>query len=426
MAIAKPKKFGQILLEHGWVTKDQLQRALQNQSVVGGRIGTCLLEMDALPEDLVMKALAEQTGSPAATVENLRNIPEEIHTLLPARVARRCRAVPFQIVGNQISIALLDVRNLQIQDELAFVTNKRLKVFVANEARIYEALEKYYGEECPQRFSHLIDRMNRARYLWDRPEEGRALTSTNQSNRMASEAAAAPKTITGTSSVASFTQAPKVAETAAPGAVAEVAVVAAATEPAEAPPVSRSPTLSIPLAPEERAALRGVPAPAPALTPRDVETQLLNPRDRDDVGKTLLSYLSQDFSRVLLFKAVKNNVVGWMGQGAGVQADTLGVYAVQFNQPSVFLNLKQGGQFFLGTLAPMPAHRDLARTWGGEVPKESLVLPIRIKDRVATFVYLDKGANGLSGIDIEALQRLAAKAAIAFELCIMRSKLKQA
>jgi hypothetical protein len=184
--------------------------------------------------------------------------------------------------------------------------------------------------------------------------------------------------------------------------------------------------MSIPLAPEERAALRGAPPAAPTLTPREVEIQLLNPKDRDDVGKTLLDYLVQDFSRVLLFKAVKDKVEGWMGRGTGVQADTLVAYSVPFSQPSVFLNFKQGGQFFLGTLAPMPAHRDLARTWGGEVPKESLVLPIRIKDRIATFVYLDNGENGLSGIDIEGLQRLAAKTAIAFELCIMRSKLKQA
>ncbi len=430
MAIAKPKKFGQILLEHGWVTKDQLQRALQNQSVVGGRIGTCLLEMDALPEDLVMKALSEQHGTPPATVENLRNIPEEIHKLLPARVARRCRAVPFQMVGTQVFIALLDVRNLQIQDELAFVTNKRLKVFVANEARIYEALEKYYGEECPQRFSHLIDRMNRARYLWDRPDEGRASTPASQSSRLASEAAATPRSITGTSSVASFTEPPKAAEPVAAepvtaAATAEPVTAAATAEPA-AVPTRQPPTLSIPLDPEERAALRGAPAAPPALTMRDVEIQLLNPKDRDDVGKTLLTYLNQDFSRVILFKAVKNNVEGWMGRGAGVQADTLAAYSVPFNQPSVFLNLKQSGQYFLGTLAPMPAHRDLARTWGGEVPGESLVLPVRIKDRVAIFVYVDNGANGLSGLDMEGWQRLAAKAAIAFELCIMRSKLKQA
>jgi type II secretion system (T2SS) protein E len=390
----RPKKFGQILLERGWITKDQLQRALQNQSVVGGRIGTCLLEMDALPEDLVMKALSEQHNVPAATVEDLRNVPEDVITLLPARVARRCRAVPFQISGTQVSIALLDVRNLQIQDELAFVTAKRLKIFVANEARVFEALEKYYGEECPQRFSHLIDRMNRARYLWDRADETRAPAAT-QSERHSTEAAAAGRY--GTQP---------------------------AVTPPPAPPSRRS-TLTIPLAPEERAALAGTSSPAP-VTSGDVELRLLNPKDRDDVGHGLLAYLGQAFNRALLFKAVKNNVEGWMGTGAGVELEALRNTSIPLNQPSVFLNLKQGSNFYLGPLAPLPAHRDLARAWGGELPKECLVLPVRIKDRMAMFIYLDKGAEGLAGVDVDSLHRLAAKVAIAFELCIMRSKLKQA
>lgn len=429
----RPKKFGQILLDHGWITKDQLQRALQNQSVVGGRVGTCLLEMDALPEDLVMKALSEQHGVPAATVEDLRNIPEEIHGLLPARVARRCRAIPFQIVGTQLSIALLDVRNLQIQDELAFVTAKRLKIFVANEARVFEALEKYYGEECPQRFSHLIDRMNRARYLWDRPEEAQAQPTT-QSGRHSVEGEAV-KRPTGTQPAVVAAPVAAAAPAAAPAVIPpppppqpspQAAVPAALPAPTPPEPPSRPATLSIPVAPEEHAAMRGAPvAPAP-LSPADVETRLLNPKDRDDVGATLIAYLKQDFSRVLLFKTVKSSVEGWMGSGDGLDLEALRGVSIAFTQPSVFLSLKQGSTYYRGPLAPLPAHRDLARSWGGQLPGECLVLPVRIKDRLAAFIYVDRGTASLGGADMEGLQRLTAKTAIAFELCIMRSKLKQA
>jgi hypothetical protein len=417
----RPKKFGQILLDHGWITKDQLQRALQNQSVVGGRVGTCLLEMDAIPEDLVMKALSEQHGVPAASVEDLRNIPEEIHSLLPARVARRCRAIPFQIVGTQLSIALLDVRNLQIQDELAFVTAKRLKIFVANEARVFEALEKYYGEECPQRFSHLIDRMNRARYLWDRPEEAQAQAPATQSGRHSVEGEAV-KRPTGTQAAVT------VAPAAEPPAPAPAPPPPKPAEPAPAAPAppSRPATLSIPVAPEEHAAMRGAPAAPPPLSPADVETRLLNPKDRDDVGATLIAYLRQDFTRVLLFKTVKANVEGWMGAADGLDLDALRGVSIAFAQPSVFLSLKQGSAYYRGPLAPLPAHRDLARSWGGQLPGECLVLPVRIKDRLAAFIYVDRGTASLAGADMEGLLRLAAKTAIAFELCIMRSKLKQA
>jgi hypothetical protein len=52
-------KLGQILVARGWITVQQLTRALKNQNVVGGRLGTCLLEMDALSEELLARGLAE-------------------------------------------------------------------------------------------------------------------------------------------------------------------------------------------------------------------------------------------------------------------------------------------------------------------------------------------------------------------------------
>ena len=63
---------------------------------------------------------------------------------------------------------MLDARNLACQDEIAFATGKRVRVHVANEIRIFEALEKYYDEECPSRFATLLDRLNRSRYLWEK------------------------------------------------------------------------------------------------------------------------------------------------------------------------------------------------------------------------------------------------------------------
>ena len=40
-------KLGQLLVARSWITVQQLTRALKNQNVAGGRLGTCLLEMDA-------------------------------------------------------------------------------------------------------------------------------------------------------------------------------------------------------------------------------------------------------------------------------------------------------------------------------------------------------------------------------------------
>jgi len=92
-------KLGQLLVARGWITLQQLTRALQNQSVTGGRLGTCLLESDSIGEAQLQRGLAEQFGVPAVEIDDLRGIPDEVLALIPKRLARRCRAIPFRVEG---------------------------------------------------------------------------------------------------------------------------------------------------------------------------------------------------------------------------------------------------------------------------------------------------------------------------------------
>ena len=427
----RSKKIGQILLERGWITPEQLQRALQNQAVVGGRIGTCLLEMDALSEDSLLRALSEQRGVPGASAEDLQNSPPEAYAQLPARVARRCRAVPFRVAGNQVFVALLDVDNLAIQDELGFVTAKRLKIHIANEARIHEALERGYGDPTPSRFQHLLERLNRARASGETREPAPAPAP-------AAAPAPAPKddllvwgpTAAALAEPASFratpadqapAPAPRAAAPAPSARPAEPAPVAAAAPPAAEPPPR---LLTIPLAPEERARL-GRPSGFKPMALAEVEARFLDPRDRDDVARTLVAYLAQTFSRVALLMVRHDTVSGWMGRGADLSEEQLRHFSVGLHQQSVFADLRQSRALFLGPLPSTPVHRDLARAWGGTLPRECLLLPVRLRGRLVTVVYADRAEAGLETIDTEALEALAIKTAAAFELCILRSKQPQ-
>src|ERR1700753_2588588 len=159
-------KLGQLLVARSWITVQQLTRALQNQNAVAGRLGTCLLEMEVVGEDLLVRSLSEQQGVPAAGIEELRGIPDEVLRLIPETLARRCRAITLRVAGGRRDVAMQDPPNLVCQDEIAFACGKRVKVHVLHELRIYEALQRYYREDTPSRYSLLLDRLNRARYLW--------------------------------------------------------------------------------------------------------------------------------------------------------------------------------------------------------------------------------------------------------------------
>ena len=158
------QSLGTLLLQNGWITKQQLGLAISKQREIGGRLGSCLLEMGAISEDLLDRTLAQQQGVPIATAEELGDIPRELVRMLPARIAIRYQAVPFRLSGPRVEIAMLEVDNLWLQDELSFIIGRRLKVHIASEVRLVSALAKYYDAPLTERFAKLEELLDQRRF----------------------------------------------------------------------------------------------------------------------------------------------------------------------------------------------------------------------------------------------------------------------
>ena len=124
--------------------------------------------------------------------------------------------------------------------------------------------------------------------------------------------------------------------------------------------------------------------------------------DLDQVGEVLLGFLGRTYRRAALFHVTRDRVAGWRIHGTGIDRDAFAKFSVGFDQPSLFLNLREGSGVYLGPLPPMPAHRELARSWGGDLPRDCVMLPVRMKDRVVAMIY----ADGAKKVDLVLLQRL--------------------
>lgn len=393
------QRLGQQLVERGWITGEQLIRAIQSQRAVGGRIGTCLLEMDVLSEDRLLDALAEQLRVPSVRIDQLRGITPDVLSLVPSKVAVRCQAVPFAADAHEVKVATLNVHNLAHLDEIASVAGRRVRPYIANEARIFEALEKYYGVECPRRYGHLLDRLNRSRYMWDE----------------------SAKVLLGEASGEVW-------------GVAETPILSPDAAFATGPSERGSATSEASEATARKAngngrrARSAVSAEAPeqvrTLTLKEVERRLSVDVDLPSIGLTLLRFLAQSFERCALFKVQQDRVVGWLGHGAGFDRQRFERLEIDLDEPSIFLGLASGTRLHRGPLAPLPAHRRLAKCWGDAPPADCVVLPVRLRDRLVCALYGDRGGRSLDGLRIEQLERLGQRAATAFELCILRRKVR--
>lgn len=413
------QSLGALLLQNGWITKQQLGLAISKQRELGGRLGSCLLEMGAISEDLLDRTLAQQQGVPIATAEDLSAVPDELIQLLPARIANRYQAVPFRLSGARVEIAMLEVDNLWLQDELSFIIGKRLKVYIANEARLVSALAKYYEAPLPERFAKL------KRMLVQKQQRPPESTSGGHPNSRLIHSA---ELSTHASLVVPITRHRQTPNEIEP----EVDTSQdSSTEP--------SPQ-SIPLSDQDLATLGTEAAPeeaggsvSPFLYARDhssdgiveiddVEGRLAAAGHPDEVGQILVDYLAQFFVRVLIFQVRQGSVLGWLGRGPGLDRERLENYSVSFEEPSIFLNLREGGSFFIGKLPEMPPHLELAACWSKDLTDECAVFPVRIQGHLACLVYGDRGPLGLQALDLELIRRLTTVASQAFERCIRQQK----
>lgn len=384
------KRLGQFLVELGWISTDDLARALQSQEILGGSLGTCLLELEVITEERLLKALSHQVGADAPRTQDLRNIPPEVYQLIPAKLAVRCAGIAFRMLGDQIHVAMSDAHNLAYQDEIAFATGKDVRPYVAHEARIYEALERYYSHKCPRRYRDLLNVLNGARDPRSSPPSQWSTlpTAPSAENR-------APRDREMDQSEA--------------GLKAEVADYAGDPAGDDSGPIYYDATQS----------------QAP-LTFDELKTRLDEAQDSNEVGRHVLQYLAPTLKSVALFMIRRQEILGWMGLGDGLDQQRLRQFRIDFRQPSVFLNLRQGGLFYTGPLPSMVAHKHLARCWGGKLPRHCLVLPVRVHQRLVSVLICDPGRGGLNAVNLDDLQLLAARAADALGHCILRNKQRPA
>lgn len=390
-----------MLISSGLVTSSALAEAEARQAAAGGHLDTVLLELGLVDEGKLLDLVGSISGFPVATADDLRRISDETLALVPAKLARRARAVPFASTPTTVSVALLDPRNLAVHDELGFVSGRRVTVHVALEARIAEALEKYYDEPMPARFGSLVDRMNRARFMWRHD----ATPGSIEARATEPRAAATPHERASHSS-------PPLRPTTPPTphpSPTPAAAIASWNPPPLPLPQTRS----------------GAGSHTAELDLQAFEARLAVLGDREQIGNYVLAFLRRVFPRVLLFVVRRDTITGWLGSGSGVDMTALDTFELPLDQPSLFASLAKEGNFHVGPLPPLPAHRQLAALWGGQLPRRCLLLPVRIKERLVTVIYCEID-DSTPPVDVYALQRLAAATSQAFEFCIVRRKMDQA
>lgn len=145
-------RLGEFLVRSGFITRQQLRQALEQQAVFGGRLGTNLVRLGAISEDKLALALSQLLQVPCVSREKLQQIPASVLDLVDREVAGKYLVLPFATQGQRLSLATGGVHNLRALDELAFITGRVVKPFVVPEILLLRALKHHYGISRQGRF----------------------------------------------------------------------------------------------------------------------------------------------------------------------------------------------------------------------------------------------------------------------------------
>ncbi len=148
-------KLGTLLLRNAAIGLSQLEGALRNQVLYGGRLGTNLVELGFIDLELLSSYLAELSGYPMATPSLLDEADPELLEKLGSDQAHRQRAIPLGYLGEDkdtIAVAMVDPTDAEALDQLARQLGAKVTPYVVPELRALYYLERLFGTPRRARF----------------------------------------------------------------------------------------------------------------------------------------------------------------------------------------------------------------------------------------------------------------------------------
>jgi type IV pilus assembly protein PilB len=146
MAKRKPKQLGQILIEQGLLTKEQLEAALAEHRNTPKALGRVLIDKGFIKEQDLVRALSEQVGLEFVDLSDFQIDPVAT-SLLPETLARRYRALPIGERDGKLLVAMSDPANVYALDDIRAITSRDVQPVVATASDVEQAISKYASME---------------------------------------------------------------------------------------------------------------------------------------------------------------------------------------------------------------------------------------------------------------------------------------
>ena len=408
---------GKLILQDGAISQAQLDEAIQNQVVFGGRLGTSLVELGYIDVGQLGGYLAKMHGVPTVDYKEIKACSKGVINTLGEKMATKHQCVPLSADKSSLDLLMMNPTDLAAIDEISFATSKRIKPHVASEMVIMSLLEKYYEIARPMRF------ISFASNILEEPAmvvTGAGIQDTASLPEVKDEREAIDFSKYASDQTKEEEDLKTPIEITAEDAEKEILDINELIHEAPAEEIIEAAELVEEL--EEEEELELLEELPELLNLEEARQRLLEVDDRDELSRIILSFAHSYFKRSALFITRLGKVVGWYGMGDGINATMIKSVMLPLDEPSIFKSVFDSQAFFLGAV-PETKYNDLfLNAIGGEKPQSAFLIPILFKGQVVNILYGDNGDGQPAPFDISDLLILAPKVPLAFEQLILKKK----
>jgi type IV pilus assembly protein PilB len=135
------RKLGELLIETGLISAENLGKALTLQKDSNKRLGQVLVGMNLISEEEIAFGLAMQLRIPYIDLSNFE-IDRKVIESIPEEVARKFCCIPLSLKNNILDVAMSDPLDLNMLKDLQFITGYTIQPAISTTSQILETIQK--------------------------------------------------------------------------------------------------------------------------------------------------------------------------------------------------------------------------------------------------------------------------------------------
>lgn len=162
------KKIGEVLVQMGLVTNEQIYNALLESKKTQLPLGTILVQQGVITLNELKTALTAQQGYEAVTPEQLK-VPESVLSMLPEDFIKLNKVIPISYDDNVLVVGMVNPNDKKVINDIIFLTRLKPSILIITHYEFAMCMQTFFNEQ-KKATSKIIKKIEKQALSFDREE----------------------------------------------------------------------------------------------------------------------------------------------------------------------------------------------------------------------------------------------------------------